>query len=345
MTTDLISGRIVPTEVLDEQKKPGSWRPRQIYGIILPNMQPLSRETIYLRGRPFSPTEISLIAQIIKAEGHHGRSHVSRRVCEALRWFQLNGRLKDRACRDVLRELEQMGLISLPPPLTKRNSSSTLGSNSEPKDETWPTYELQEPVDLAKIEVRQVRGTSEEPLWNHLVQAHHYLGYKLSVGKYVKHLAFLGQTPVACLGWGEAARALGVRDNWIGWSAAQRELSRHLIVDNTRFLICPWAHLRNLGSRVMSLAVKRLPADWMEWYAYEPVLLETFIDAARFDGAMYKASNWTCLGLTKGIGRKGGQYEYHGRRKWLYVLELNKRTRIFLTEGPSHRMKNILSRR
>jgi hypothetical protein len=49
---------------------------------------------------------------------------------------------------------------------------------------------------------------------------------------------------------------------------------------------------KNLGSRILSLAGKRLAADWQERYQYRPVLLETFVEMQRFRGTCYKAANW-----------------------------------------------------
>jgi hypothetical protein len=48
-----------------------------------------------------------------------------------------------------------------------------------------------------------------------------------------------------------------------------------------------------------------LPDHWQEVYGYRPVLLETFVEIARFKGTCYKAANWLYLGQTKGRGKLG----------------------------------------
>jgi hypothetical protein len=72
-----------------------------------------------------------------------------------------------------------------------------------------------------------------------------------------------------------------------------RKKNLHLIVNNARFLILPWVHSKNLGSKILSLVGKRICDDWQERYNYRPVLLETFVEKQRFQGTCYKAANWT----------------------------------------------------
>jgi hypothetical protein len=59
-----------------------------------------------------------------------------------------------------------------------------------------------------------------------------------------------------------------------------------------------------LASHVLSIALKRLADDWEERYAVRPVLVETFVDPARFDGTCYKAANWEYIGDS--AGRRDG---------------------------------------
>ena len=77
-----------------------------------------------------------------------------------------------------------------------------------------------------------------------------------------------------------------------------------LVVDNPRFLILPWIEIPNLGSHILALVRRRLPADWAGRYNVTPVLIETFVETPRYTGAVYKASGWTLVGTTQGRGRK-----------------------------------------
>ncbi len=80
------------------------------------------------------------------------------------------------------------------------------------------------------------------------------------------------------------------RDHWTGWSVPQRTQRLALVVNNSRFLIFPWIHIRYLASSVLGLLDRQLPADWAARYGYRPVLLETFVERDRFAGTSYRAA-------------------------------------------------------
>ncbi|KFD40614.1 hypothetical protein DK28_0202790 [Peptococcaceae bacterium SCADC1_2_3] len=69
----------------------------------------------------------------------------------------------------------------------------------------------------------------------------------------------------------------------------QLDKNLHLIVNNSRFLILLCVQVKNLASKILSLAVQKLPEDWDKTYGYWPVLLETFVEKDRFAGTCYKA--------------------------------------------------------
>jgi hypothetical protein len=86
------------------------------------------------------------------------------------------------------------------------------------------------------------------------------------------------------------------RDKWIGWSAEDRKQRLHLIVNNSRFLMLPWVHIKNLASKVLAKAARQIQNDWLKEYCYAPVLFETFVDLEHFRGTCYKAAIWTYWG-------------------------------------------------
>jgi hypothetical protein len=86
-------------------------------------------------------------------------------------------------------------------------------------------------------------------------------------------------------------------------------------VSNSRFLILPGVRVPNLASHVLGRVSHRLPTDWAARYGVAPVLLETFVDPTRFDGACYRAANWLPAGKTS--GRRDGI----AKAIWLYPLE------------------------
>jgi hypothetical protein len=74
-----------------------------------------------------------------------------------------------------------------------------------------------------------------------------------------------------------ASRRLRARDKSIGWSDEQRRRRLPLVANNCRFLLLPDKTLPNLASRILSLATRRLSADWQQRYGHPVLLVETFI--------------------------------------------------------------------
>jgi SRSO17 transposase len=195
---------------------------------------------------------------------------------------------------------------------------------------------------LPPIRVAVASGSAVEALWDQLVRGYHYLGYRKLLGHRLKYLAFLQDRPVAALSFSAPARTLGVRDQWIGWSAAQRRAHLDRVINNSRFLIPPWVAVQHLASHVLARVLARLPQEWAARFGTRPWLVETFVDPARFHGTCYRAANWHGLGQTAGHGKQGPGYVYHGARKEVYVYVLEPRFRHLLgctqqPARPSHR--------
>jgi hypothetical protein len=153
------------------------------------------------------------------------------------------------------------------------------------------------------LRVEQVRRTSQEPLFNSLIEQHHYLGYTQPVGEHLKYLVFAQDRLLACLAWSSAPRHLGPRDRFIGWSAEARRRNIHLIAYNLRFLILPWVEVSHLASHILGRMARQLPRDWEQIYGHAVYFLETFVDPQRFRGTCYRAANWIVLGRTTGRGK------------------------------------------
>jgi len=166
--------------------------------------------------------------------------------------------------------------------------------------------------------------TYERHLWNFLIESYHYKGCRITVGRHLKYLIYLDGQLIGCFAFADAVLKLTARDQWIGWNPQQREAGLHLIINNVRFLILPWVKIKNLASKLLSLSAKIVPLDWQRFYHYRPVLMETFVEKQRFTGTSYKAANWIYLGQTRGKGRSGMKYYYHGIIKDIYVYPLVK---------------------
>ncbi len=184
---------------------------------------------------------------------------------------------------------------------------------------------------LTEIDVRPV-SKSEEDRYKSLMQKHHYLGFVPKIGETAWYVACYREKWVSLLGFSVCALKSAVRDKWIGWDHRRQYGRLKLVVNNSRFLILPDFHIPNLGSRVLSLCLKRLPGDWIETFGHKIVMVETFVDPVRFNGTVYKASNWLCLGETRGYRRKKAGYIPKEHGKLIFVKELEKNARRILSQ-------------
>jgi len=135
---------------------------------------------------------------------------------------------------------------------------------------------------LREVKVRPARR-EEEPHWKALIREHHYLGLDHLVGETILHVAEVDGHWVALVGWCSAALKVAVREQWIGWSAQQKQRRLKYVAQNGRFLLLSGAgQVPNLASRVLALSVRRLAEDWRRVYGHAVVLAETFVDGSRF---------------------------------------------------------------
>ena len=180
-------------------------------------------------------------------------------------------------------------------------------------------------LDLRAVRVRSTWGAQEHRRWDQLVATHHYLSFQGLFGKGLRHVATLGSTWIALVGWQAGALKLTARDRWIGWTPEQKLRRLHLVTQNSRFLVLPGFHAPNLASRVLGLSLRRLSEDMLAAHGYPVLLAESFVDPARFAGTCYRAANWRSLGLTGGYARQPGaapDWSHHGQPKEVLVFEL-----------------------
>jgi len=127
---------------------------------------------ITIRKRTISETDIGEIQNTIHEYWTKGRKEISRVLCRRWEWRQPNGRLKDMACREILLTLKRKGLISLPPPLKNANNHKRNKTISQIDINQTP---LKGDISfLPPVELKMVRGTDSEPLYNSLVHCHHW---------------------------------------------------------------------------------------------------------------------------------------------------------------------------
>jgi hypothetical protein len=281
------------------------------------------------RGRVITPEDITFLRQFIAEHSDLSRRRLSAKVCESWDWKQANGALRDMVCRGLLLMLHRAGEIELPEVRFVARNPLVEPERPAPGliDTTPVIASLNE---LRPVEVQQVRRTGDEPLFNSLIEYHHYLGYQQPVGEHLKYLVWSHGRPIACMAWSSAPRHLGSRDRFIGWSQPVRQRNIRFIAYNTRFLILPWIRVPHLASHILSRVTATLSRDWERMYGHPIWFAETFIDPERFRGTCYRAANWILLGRTTGRGKDDLTHCQNRSIKEVLGLPLTRRFRELL---------------
>ena len=277
-------------------------------------------EPLTIRNRKITAKYLVFIQAVVHEHWDKGRTHISRVLCTKWNWVQPSGRLKDMACRELLLTLHRKNLLDYPPPKIIRTNKRKIVKRI--KVDTTPIS--CKVTELEPVSVKMVRHTKLEPLYDSLIEQYHYLGYVQIVGNHLKYMAFAGNTPVACIGWGSAAWAVQSREEFVGWTKSVKNKNLHFVINNTRFLVLPFVTVKCLASKVMAMNIRRICSDWLKVYNYPLYMLETFIEQERFLGTCYKASNWIKVGETKGTSKKGHKHLKHGKIKDVYLYPLDK---------------------
>ncbi len=270
-------------------------------------------------GRTFSPRDIELIKWARKTYPKLPRHEFASTVCELLGWTTPAGRAKWHPCLAFLEQLEAEGIIQLPSVKTTKKTSGKVRITAI----EFNTREINGEInDFEPIELTVVQPGEELKRWRSYVNQYHMLGFKTVFGSRLHYFVKSRGLELGCIQFSASSWALEERDKWIGWDIDDRTARLNLIVNNSRFLIFPWVHIRNLASKALSLVAKQIQGDWLREYCYAPVLLETFVDLEHFRGTCYKAANWTYLGETKGRGRMDRHTERALSKKAIFMYPL-----------------------
>lgn len=284
------------------------------------------------RGRAVTAADVAFIRELIAAHPSDSRRALSQRLCRAWGWRQDNGALRDMVCRGLLLALHRGGHIKLP--ARKWRPPNPLVVRARPAPVEVDTRPLRGRLaDLGPLELRPVRRTADEALFDSLIETHHYLGYTQPVGAHLKLLVTAKERPIACFAWSSAPRHLGPRDRYIGWSKAARQRNLHFVAYNPRYLILPWVEVRYLASHLLSRMTRELSAAWERAYGHPIYFVETFVDPARFRGTCYRAAGWTVLGRTTGRGKDAPTRKPTRPPKTVLGRALTPRFRTLLSQG------------
>jgi hypothetical protein len=259
--------------------------------------------TFTIKQRLSQPENLKLTGDLLRDTPGLTRSQLTQELCRRLDLRDPKGDWQIGTTAKALRDLEAQGLCQLP-------LSTAEGPPS------WNPTRLHRPISAAgavPAAVEKVQGLclveveSREQLqiWNELMLREHPLRDCRLVGRQLRYLVGSDHGWLGAIGFGSAALYLEDRDQWIGWTEAQRMEHLPRVLNMNRFLIRPRVRCENLASHVLGLCARRVAEDFERRYGLRPWLLESFVDRSQYDGCCYKAANWIEVGQTKGRGRNG----------------------------------------
>lgn len=183
------------------------------------------------------------------------------------------------------------------------------------------------------LEISQLRAVLDE---EHYLKAGRPAGHVLWQGAYEQDPEDGSIKLVAVFCWAGAAKRLKDRDAWIGWDAVTCANRLKLVVQLRRFVVPEQSRRPNLASQCLGHALREFPGGWQERHGYRPLLVESFHDPAIHQGTLYKATNWTPLGFTKGFKRhRADFYQDLQSPKQLWIRPLQKNAQQLLAQPGS----------
>ena len=196
-----------------------------------------------------------------------------------------------------------------------------------PRDHVTKTLEIRQ--SNTQFEIDQLRAALNT---GHYLKAGRPAGNTIWQGVYETDVDEGYPVLCAVLCWSGAALRLKDRDDWINWDPLTRGSRLPLITQLRRFFVLEARRKPNLATRCLGLALRKLPDHFEEKYGYRPLLAESFSDPQCHEGTIYKASNWTPLGFSKGYRRHKTEFyldEKSPKKYWVYPL--NKKAQDLLS--------------
>ena len=268
------------------------------------------------------PPAIAYVAGLLNdgSEFVH-RSALADFLCEQFRFYDVRGNPQRDGCLKALRDLEASRHFTLPA------AQGKTGPNTPrrlPEAVALPAGVPAQVGDVCGLALILVSSEAHMRIWNEMMIREHPRGHGPLVGRQVRYLIESAYGWLGAMGFAAPALQLADRDRWIGWTVEQRRASLHTVVNMSRFLIRPSVHCANLASRLLAMAVERLPEDFEHRFHYRPWLMESFVDSAHYAGTCYQAANWIRVGRTQGRGRQDRFRHARETVKDIYVYPLEK---------------------
>ena len=273
------------------------------------------------------PENTALVKSLLANPTVSTRADLVQEVCRRLNLRDPKGDWRVGTTMKALRDLESQGWWTLPKATVR--SSGKWNPTRLHRRVPAPSGVASRAEEVRGLELIQVSSAEQSQIWNELMIREHPLQQCRLVGRQLRYLVGSEHGWLGGIGFGSAALYLEDRDEWIGWTHAQRLEHLPRVLQMNRFLIRPRVRCENLASLVLGLCARRVPDDFEGRYGLRPWLLESFVDGSRYDGACYKAANWVHVGQTKGRGRNGPRDEGKSLKDiYLYPLVEELRERM-----------------
>jgi hypothetical protein len=281
-------------------------------------------DTLLVQGRRLEAAHILRIRQLISGNPGWSRRRLSEALCAEWEWRNAAGRAKDMAARSLLGKLQARGLIELPPP--RQRASNRMLCRKIPAQHWDMSPVVGTLRDVGPLALQEVSTDAAGRVrFAAALVEFHYLGCRGAVGENLQYTLTDGTGRLlACLLFGSPAWKCRARDEFIGWTAQQRQERLYLMTNNVRFLILPFVKVAHLASWTLGQVLRRLSQDWQSKYGHGIVVVETFVERERFAGTSYKAANWRCLGATSGRSRQDRDHRLRVLVKDVYLYALRR---------------------
>ena len=299
----------------------------------------MTGKDLWIRGRRIELTDLEQIGSWMAAHPDWSRRRLSEELAQLWNWRTPAGQFKDIATRDLLNRLEARGLIALP--ARQRRGGRQMPRALPPEAQALlplPVSPRLGAGSLCKLlplswHLAQ-RGDRQRARITAYLREYHYLGYPDPLGQLHYLVGDRNGRDAACLLFGPASWKVAARDQWIGWSDAQRQKGLGHLANNSRFLVLPGAQTAHLASHLLAAAVRRLSVDWQARHGQALWLVETFVERERFAGTSYRAANWIKVGQTQGRTRNDSEHQIQAPIKDIYLLPLVPQARRQLCAIP-----------
>lgn len=134
----------------------------------------------------------------------------------------------------------------------------------------------------------------------------HYVENNGTIGRQIHYLIFdtesFGIDPIGIISGASPVYACKARDTYFGITFKNRIKKLDYIINNTVFRL--EKNEKNLASKILAIWRKKIIVDWYKKYGILINGFETFVYGKNRTGAIYKADNWSLVGITKGYAKK-----------------------------------------